>query len=160
MPSFDIVSEIDTHELNNAIDQANREVGTRFDFKDSGATYEFAKDKITMHAENEFQIKQMADILTAKVSKRNIDTKSLEFGKLEKALHEARQTVTVKQGIDQEFAKKITKLIKNSALKVQAAIQGEQIRVTGKKRDDLQDVIALLREEKLELPLQYVNFRD
>lgn len=160
MPSFDIVSEIDSHELTNAIDQANREVGTRFDFKDSGAVYELQKEKINLKASNEFQINQMQEILNLKIAKRNIDIRCLEAGKLETSLHEARMVITVKQGIQQEFAKKIIKTIKDSGLKVQAAIQGEQVRVTGKKRDDLQEVIAFLREKKLEQPLQYINFRD
>ncbi|MGE3919691.1 MAG: YajQ family cyclic di-GMP-binding protein [Gammaproteobacteria bacterium] len=160
MPSFDIVTEIDNHELVNAIDQANREVGTRFDFKDSGALYELKDDKILIKAQNEFQVKQMQEILNLKLSKRGLDIRSLELGKIETALHEARLTITVKKGIKQDFAKKITKLIKESNLKVQASIQGEQIRVTGKKRDDLQDAIALLKDGKLEQPLQYTNFRD
>jgi uncharacterized protein YajQ (UPF0234 family) len=160
MPSFDIVSEIDNHELTNAVDQANREVTTRFDFKDANAKYELQKDKLLLRAQNEFQVKQMQDILNTKIAKRNIDLRCLEAGKIESSLHEARLDITIKQGIKQDFAKKVIKLIKDLGLKVQAAIQGEQIRVTGKKRDDLQAAIAVLREQKLELPLQYVNFRD
>lgn len=160
MPSFDIVSEVDKHELANAIDQANREVDTRFDFKGSGAQYELTQAEILLKAQNEFQIKQMHEILQTKLAKRGIDVKCLSEGKVETSLNEARQKVVVKQGIDKDLAKKITKHIKDSKLKVQAAIQGEQVRVTGKKRDDLQEVIASLREAKMEMPLQYVNFRD
>jgi hypothetical protein len=160
MPSFDIVSEVDNHELTNAIDQSNREVITRFDFKDSGATYEFQENKITLRAQNEFQLKQMQEILNIKLSKRGIDLRSMDFGKVESSLHEARLVITIKQGIEQDFARKVIKLIKNANLKVQAAVQGDQVRVSGKKRDDLQNVIALLKEEKLEQPLQYINFRE
>lgn len=160
MPSFDIVSEIDQHELTNALDQANREVDTRFDFKGSKANYELAENKITLRAQNEFQIKQMLDILQLKMAKRNIDLKYLVTGEIITSLNDARQILEVKQGIDKEAAKKITKFIKDAALKVQAAIQGEQVRVTGKKRDDLQAAIQVLREADLELPLQFTNFRD
>lgn len=160
MPSFDVVSEVNMHEVTNAVDQANREVGTRFDFKDSHAKFKHQDTQITLQAQNEFQLKQMWDILQAKLTKRGIAIGSIEIGKIESSLSEARQTVTIKQGIDTELAKQLVKTIKNSKLKVQAAIQGEQIRITGKKRDDLQEAIALLREQKMSLPLQYVNFRD
>lgn len=160
MPSFDIVSEIDKHELSNAIDQANREVSTRFDLKGTGAEFQLEKETITLSAQNDFQVKQMYDILVGKLAKRNIDIRCLDVGKVESNLSEARQKVTVKQGIDKEFGKKLTKLIKDSNLKVQASIQGEQVRVTGKKRDDLQDAIALMKKTDLEMPLQFVNFRD
>lgn len=160
MPSFDVVSEINPHELSNAIDQANREVQTRFDFKDSNATFMLEKEHVNLKAQNEFQVKQMYEILLGKLTKRNIDIKCLEAGKVESNLHEARQKVQIKQGIDKEMAKKITKAIKDANLKVQAAIQGEQVRVTGKKRDDLQTAIACLKEGKFDLPLQFVNFRD
>jgi len=160
MPSFDVVSEVDMHEVTNAVDQANREVTTRFDFKGTNAKFELKENVVTLRAQADFQVKQMLDILELKLSKRGIDIKAMDVGKLEVALNEARQTVTVKQGIEQATAKKIIKLIKDNKLKVQTAIQGEQVRVTGKKRDDLQDAIALLRESKLDLPLQYVNFRD
>ncbi len=160
MPSFDIVSEVDMHELNNAIDQANREVDNRFDFKGTNAKFELAELKVTMTAPDDFQVKQMQDILQGKLAKRNIDNKCLDYGDMQKSLHEAKIVVTVKQGIDKEPAKKIIKLIKDSKLKVQTAIQAEQIRVTGKNRDDLQDAIALLKSSPLDLPLQYVNFRD
>jgi uncharacterized protein YajQ (UPF0234 family) len=160
MPSFDIVSEVDKQEIRNAVDQSNREVDTRFDFKGTGAKYELAENKITLRAQTEFQLKQMNDILENKFIKRGIGIGSLEIGKVETNLSEARQTITVKQGIDPELAKKLIRIIKDSKMKVQTAIQGEQVRVTGKKRDDLQEAIALIREQKIALPLQYVNFRD
>jgi len=162
MPSFDVVSEVNVHELKNAIDQANREVDNRFDFKGCDAKFEQTADAtITLRAPNDFQIKQMQDILRGKIIKRDIDIRCLDFGKnIETSLNEARQTVTVQQGIDKEQAKKIIKCIKNSKTKVQTAIQEEQIRVTGKKRDDLQSIIALLKESKFEFPLQFGNFRD
>lgn len=160
MPSFDIVSEIDTHELTNAVDQTNREVANRFDFKGSNARVERAELKLTLIAPAEFQIKQMTDILETKLSKRGIDVRCLKFEKLQESLSEARQEIIVRQGIDKELAKKIVKLVKDSKLKVQASIQGEQVRVTGKKRDDLQEAIAALRAAELEMPLQFTNFRD
>jgi hypothetical protein len=160
MPSFDIVSEINSHELTNAIDQCNREITTRFDFKGVKASYEHQEDKVLLKAENEFQLKQMLDILKLKCSKRNIDVQCLEEKEVATNLNEARQEVIIKQGIEKDLAKKIIKIIKDNQSKVQSAIQGEQIRVTGKKRDDLQDVIALLRQQDLGLPLQFTNFRD
>jgi uncharacterized protein YajQ (UPF0234 family) len=160
MPSFDVVSEINMHELVNAVDQCNREVSTRFDFKGSDAKVEQKERELTLTAQNEFQLQQMMDILQMKMVKRGIDIACLEIGEPETANLRSRQQVTVRQGIDKELAKKITKIIKDSKLKVQAAIQGEQVRVTGKKRDDLQDAIALLKEQKLGMPLQYTNFRD
>jgi uncharacterized protein YajQ (UPF0234 family) len=160
MPSFDIVSNIDQHEVTNAVDQANREINTRFDFKDTNARLELGKEGITLIAPTDFQLKQVDEILRNKLTKRQIDIRSLKYKEVNTNLSEAKQLVEVKQGIEQDNAKKIIKLIKDAGLKVQAAIQGEQIRVTGKKRDDLQDVIALLRGSKVELPLQFVNFRD
>jgi uncharacterized protein YajQ (UPF0234 family) len=160
MPSFDVVSEINMHELNNAIDQTNREVSTRFDFKGTDSRVELSGNIITLIAPTEFQVKQMNDILQNRLSKRGVDIKCLEYGKISENINEARQPVTVRQGIDKELAKKITKIIKDSKLKVQSAIQGERVRVTGKKRDDLQEVIALLKKSNNEIPLQYVNFRD
>jgi len=160
MPSFDIVSNIDNHEITNAVDQANREVTTRFDFKDTNARLELNKDKITLIAPTDFQLKQVDEVLRNKFAKRQIDIRSLKYNEISVSLHEAKQIIEVKQGIDTDNAKKITKLIKESGLKVQAAIQGEQIRVTGKKRDDLQEVIAMLKNAKVAIPLQYVNFRD
>jgi hypothetical protein len=160
MPSFDVVSEIDHHELKNALDQANREIGTRYDFKGSNAGIEQSGNALTLEAESEFQIKQMTPILKEKMSKRGIDVDCLEFADIVEMNKRARQSVTVREGLDKDLARKMVKLIKDSKLKVQAAVQGEQLRVTGKKRDDLQQVMALLREAKLDIPLQFNNFRD
>lgn len=160
MPSFDVVSEVNLNEAANAVDQANREVGNRFDFKGTGAKYELKEAVITLIAQNDFQLKQMLDVLQGKLTKRNIDITCLKIDEPQIALNQAKQIVTLRQGIDQPLAKKIVQLIKDSKMKVQASIQGEQVRVTGKKRDDLQDAIALLRNNKLELPLQFNNFRD
>lgn len=161
MPSFDIVSNIDLHEVTNAVDQANREVETRFDFKGTNARFELAKDKITLIAPTEFQLKQLDEILRGKLTKRQIDLRSLDYKSITTNVSEARQEVVVKQGIDQDNAKKITKLIKDAKFKVQASIQGDQVRVTGKKRDDLQEVIAFMRQAKeVAVPVQFINFRD
>lgn len=160
MPSFDVVSKVDNHEVANAIDQTNREISTRFDFRGSNAKAELAKNTITLIAPSDFQLKQLDEILRNKMAKRNVDVRSLEYKDPEVKLNEARQIVEVRQGIQTEQAKKIVKLIKDANLKVQAAIQGEQVRVTGKKKDDLQSVIAMLRDSKLNLPLQFENFRD
>ena len=160
MPSFDIVSEIDKHELSNAIDQTNREISTRFDFKGSDASVELKGSSLTLDATGDFQIKQMHDILYNKLIKRGIDTRCLEPGKINPKGLRVHQEVSLKEGIDKDSAKTVVKTIKDAKLKVQAAIQGEQVRVTGKKRDDLQQVIALLKESSIELPLQFNNFRD
>ncbi len=160
MPSFDVVSEIDLHELSNAVDQANREVGTRFDFKGTDSNFQLKDNEITLESGSDFQLNQMKDILHNKMVKRGLDIACLEANEPEITGKRARQKVVAKQGIDKELARKIVKLVKESKLKVQAAIQGEQVRVTGKKRDDLQQVIAMLKDAKLELPLQYINFRD
>lgn len=160
MPSFDVVSKIDNHEVANAVDQSNREITTRFDFRGSNARVDLAKNTITLIAASDFQLKQLDEILRGKLAKRNVDVRSLEYKDPDIKLNEARQDIEVRQGIDTEKAKKIVKLIKESNFKVQAAIQGDQVRVTGKKRDDLQSVIAFLREAKLELPIQFENFRD
>jgi uncharacterized protein YajQ (UPF0234 family) len=160
MPSFDIVAEVDRHELMNAVDQMNREIANRFDFKGSDAKVTLNDFEMNLEAESDFQLKQMRDIMVNKFSKRNIDTRSLDRGKVEERGLRAYQTIIVKNGIDKEDGKKIIKLIKDSKLKVQAAIQGEQVRVTGKKRDDLQDVIAMLKASDIDLPLQFNNFRD
>lgn len=160
MPSFDVVSEINQHELNNAVDQTNREVGNRFDFKGTNAKVEQKERELTLTGENEFQIQQMADILTGKMTKRGIDIACLDKGKIELSGSTAKQVIVARQGIETELGRKIVKLIKDSKLKVQASIQGEQVRVTGKSRDDLQEVIKLLRGADLGLPLQYTNFRD
>lgn len=160
MPSFDIVSEVDQHEVNNAVDQANREIGARFDFKGSDASIEYADNALKLEAQNEFQVDQMRDILEKKLAKRGIDLGALKPDKVEESGTRARQKIEVRQGIDQDTGRKIVKLVKESKLKVQASIQGDQLRVTGKKRDDLQDAIALLRKSDVGLPLQYQNFRD
>ncbi len=160
MPSFDIVSELDMHEVSNAVDQANREVGTRFDFRGVDARFELNGEVITMFAEVDFQLKQLLDILYAKMTKRNVDIGALEPEKVEGVGKQVRQRLKMKQGIDTPTAKKIVKVIKDKKLKVQAQIQGDQVRVTGKKRDDLQEVIAMLRQEDVGIPLQFNNFRD
>lgn len=160
MPSFDIVSEVDRHEVNNAVDQANREIGARFDFKGSDAKIEYVENSLKLEAQNEFQIDQMRDILEKKLAKRGVDLTALKADKIEETGTRARQKIEVRQGIDQDTGRKIVKLIKESKLKVQASIQGDQLRVTGKKRDDLQEAIALLRKSDVGLPLQYQNFRD
>jgi uncharacterized protein YajQ (UPF0234 family) len=160
MPSFDIVSELDMHEVSNAVDQANRELVNRYDFNKVDATFELAAEVITLQAEVDFQLQQMLEILRTKLVGRKIDIKSMDIGEAHTAHMRARQLVTLKQGLDQPFSKKIIKLIKDKKLKVQTQVQGEQVRVTGKKRDDLQSVMAMLREEDLELPLQFNNFRD
>ena len=161
MPSFDVVSEVDLHEVRNATDQANKEVTTRFDFKGSDANFELKDDIITLKAENTFQLKQMMDILRNKFTKRNIDAGALDPQQAnETGINNASQKVLIKQGLDSENGKKVVKALKGAKLKVQSQIQGEQVRVTGKKRDDLQEAIALLREQELGLPLQFTNFRD
>mgnify|MGYP001272005929 FL=1 len=161
MPSFDIVSEVDMHEIANAIDQANREVGTRFDFKGIDAKFELVSPTaISVSAEVDFQVHQMLDVLRGKIIKRGVDTKSLIEGDIQVSGQKATMMVKVQQGIESDVARKIVKMVKDAKLKVQTAIQGEKLRVSGKKRDDLQKVIAMLKEEKLEIPLQYNNFRD
>jgi len=160
MPSFDVVSEIDTHELTNAVDQAIRELSQRFDFKGTDAAFELEETTVTMSAPADFQLKQMLEILKLKVAKRGIDVACLEVKDPVVNLATAKQQVILKHGIDQETGKKVSRLLKDSKLKVQAQIQGEKVRVTGKKRDDLQEAIALLRKTTFEVPLQFNNFRD
>jgi len=161
MPSFDIVSEVDMHEVNNALDQSNREVGTRFDFKGVDASFELNNDsEITVSAEADFQIQQMLEMLRSKMVKRGIDIKSLKEGEVQMVGKKASMIVTVQQGIESDIARKIVKAVKEAKLKVQTAIQGEKLRVTGKKRDDLQQVIAFLKEGSFGVPLQFDNFRD
>ncbi len=160
MPSFDIVSKINAHEIQNAVDQANKEVTTRFDFKDTNARFELKENKILLVGPTDFHLKQMKEILVAKLSKRDVDIRSIKFLDITTTLKEAKQEAEIKQGIDSNIAKEIVKIIKNSKAKVQAAIQGDQVRVTGKKRDDLQEVISLLRSSPIEIPLQFENFRD
>jgi len=160
MPSFDVVSQVDMHELTNAIDQSNREISTRFDFKGTNSRVEHSNNELTLIAPAEFQIKQISDILQNKLSKRKIDVTCLDMGKIVESNNETRQPIIIRQGIDKELAKNITKIIKESKFKVQSSIQGEQVRVTGKKRDDLQELISLLKNSNLGQPLQYINFRD
>jgi len=161
MPSFDIVSEVKEVELRNAVDQANKEISNRFDFKGSDARVEQDEHVLTLFADDEFKIGQVYDVLIVKLAKRSVDLRSLEKGDLEKAGGDkVRQTVTVRTGVDPELAKKLVRLIKDAKLKVQASIQGEAVRVSGAKRDTLQEAIALVRKSITDFPLQYENFRD
>ena len=160
MPSFDVVSEVNHHELSNALDQANREVSTRFDFKGTGSNFELAESQITMNTESEFQLQQMYDMLCNKLVKRGVDITCLELADPVVQLKTATQVVTVREGIETVDSKKMVKLIKERKIKVQTSIQGDQLRVSGKKRDDLQTVMALLKDGDFGLPLQFKNFRD
>jgi uncharacterized protein YajQ (UPF0234 family) len=160
MPSFDIVSELSPHEVANAVDQANREVSTRFDFKGTNAKFELKDFVVTLSAPADFQLKQMMDILKLKLTKRGIDIVCMKVDEPIVTGQTAKQVATLRQGIDTELGKKLQRLIKDSKLKVQAAIQDQQVRVSGKSKDDLQAAIALVRGGKLELPLQFTNFRD
>jgi uncharacterized protein YajQ (UPF0234 family) len=160
MPSFDVVSDFDAHEVSNAVDQSNREVSTRFDFKSTGSKYELEGQLITLTTQSDFQLKQMLDILRQKLAKRGIDVACMKEDEPETTGTVARQQVLLRKGIDQPLAKSLVKKIKGSKLKVQAAIQGDKLRVSGKKRDDLQSVISMLKDMDVDLPLQYENFRD
>jgi uncharacterized protein YajQ (UPF0234 family) len=161
MPSFDIVSEVDKQEVRNAVDQVNKEVGTRFDFKGSDARVEQADYTLTVFADDEFKLDQVFDILTAKLAKRNVDVRSLDKGQVEKISgNKVKQFVTVKTGVESELAKKIIRLIKDSKLKVQGSIQGDTVRVSGAKRDTLQEAIQLVKKSVTDFPLQFQNFRD
>ena len=160
MPSFDVVSDFDAHEASNAVDQANREVGNRFDFKGTGSRFELDGQLISLSSQSDFQLKQMLDILRQKLAKRGVDIACMQEEEPEITGSEARQKVILRRGIETPLARDLVKRIKGSKLKVQAAIQGDKLRVSGKKRDDLQSVIALLKDAKLDLPLQYENFRD
>ena len=160
MPSFDIVSEVDLHEVSNAVDQTNREVSTRFDFKGSDARVDHSDAALTLHADNEFQIRQVLDILYKKMAKRGIDIAALSEGKPVTSGKKTKLDVTVQQGIDQDMARKLVQRVKQAKLKLQASIQGEKVRVSGKNRDDLQNIINELKNAGLEQPLQYSNFRD
>ena len=162
MPTFDIVSEVDKTEVKNAVDQTNKEVGTRFDFKGSDARIEQAELVLTVFADNEFQLNQVQDVLNAKLTKRGVDIKCLEIGeKIEKISgNKVKRACTIKTGVEIELAKKIVKLIKDSKMKVQASIQGDTVRVSGKNRDDLQEAIAFTKKTITDFPLQYQNFRD
>ena len=160
MPAFDVVSEVDLQEVRNAVDQASRELRSRFDFRGVDASFELSDQGIEVAAFEDFQLKQMEDMLRAKMANRNIDAASLDPEPIEGAGKQRRQLFRLRQGIDRDSAKRITKLVKDSKRKVQAQINGEKVRVTGKKRDDLQAVIALLKDAELEVPLQFDNFRD
>jgi len=157
MPSFDVVSEVDLQEVRNAVDQANREIGTRFDFKGVDAAFELGDGEVALRAEQEFQLGQMMDILRQKLVKRKVDVGCMDIKDPETSLNAARQRVVIRQGIETDTAKRMVKAIKGSKIKVQAQIQGEQLRVNGKKRDDLQQVIAMLREADYGLPLRASN---
>ncbi len=162
MPSFDVVSELDHHEVANAVDQARREIGNRFDFKGVNASFEHneKENELVLVAEADIQLGQMLDMLRQKLVKRGIDVGCLEVADPEASGQTVRQKVTLREGVDTELARKIVKMVKETKKKVQAAIQGDQVRITGKKRDDLQEVITLLKGADLGLPLQYTNFRD
>jgi uncharacterized protein YajQ (UPF0234 family) len=161
MPSFDVVSEVNEVEVRNALDQANKEIGTRFDFKGSDARIEYKDKTLTLYADDDFKLKQVTDILTGKLAKRQVDVRSLKYADAEKISgNKVKQAITVRTGVDQELAKKVVRLLKDSKLKVQGSIQGEAIRVSGAKRDELQNAIALIRKSITDFPLQYQNFRD
>ncbi|MBA2658167.1 MAG: YajQ family cyclic di-GMP-binding protein [Nitrosospira sp.] len=161
MPSFNIVSEVDKQEVRNAIDQVNKEVGTRFDFKGSDARVEHADLKLTIYADDEFQLSQVLDILMAKLAKRGVDVRCLDKAAAEKISgNKVKQEVTVKTGVESELAKKIIRLVKDSKLKVQGSIQGEAVRISGAKRDTLQEAIQLIKKSITEFPLQFQNFRE
>jgi len=161
MPSFDIVSEVNEVEVRNALDQSNKEISTRFDFKGSDARVEYKDKVLTLYADDDFKLKQVTDIVTGKLAKRQVDVRSLKFGDVEKISgNKVKQAVTVRTGVETELAKKIVRIVKDSKLKVQASIQGDAVRVTGAKKDDLQAAIALVRKTITDFPLQYQNFRD
>lgn len=160
MPSFDIVSEVDLHEVSNAVDQANREIGNRFDFKGTDSRIERSENELTLHSQSDFQLRQMQDILHAKLAKRGVDIQSLVDGEVIDRGNRATLVTTIRQGIDQDTARRIVRLVKDSRLKAQATIQADQVRVSGKSRDDLQKIISTLRAASLDIPLQFSNFRD
>jgi uncharacterized protein YajQ (UPF0234 family) len=161
MPSFDIVSEVDSQEIDNAVNQARKEIAQRYDFKGTQTEIELEKNEIRLSSDDDYKVKAVVEVLQSKVIRRGISPKALVYGKIEPAAGgRAKQTITVQHGIEVEKARHIVKLIKDRKLKVQAQIQGDQVRVSGKKRDDLQAVIQLLKEQDLDLPLQFVNFRD
>ena len=160
MPSIDVVSEVDLHEVSNAVDQANREVSQRYDFKGTDARYEQKENIITMSAPSDFQLQQMLDIVRLKLTKRAVDVACMKVDEPVLTGQTARQVITLRQGIDTELGKRIQRQIKDSKLRVQASIQGEQVRINGKKRDDLQAAISLIKQADIDLPLQFSNFRD
>lgn len=161
MPSFDVVSEANIVEVKNALDQANKEISTRFDFKGSDARIEQKERELTAYADSDFQLDQVRDVLTGKLVKRNVDVRFLDIGKIEKiGGDKVKQLIKIKNGIESDAAKKIVRIVKDSKMKVQASIQGDAVRITGAKRDDLQAAMALLRKEVADLPLEFNNFRD
>ena len=161
MPSFDIISEVNQVEVRNAVDQANKELSTRFDFKGSDARVEQAEKVLTLYADDDFKLAQVTDIVTGKLTKRGVDIRALKYGDVEKISgNKVKQAVTLRVGIEQELSKKIVKLIKDAKMKVQASIQGDAVRVSGAKRDDLQDAIALVKKSITDFPVQFGNFRD
>ncbi len=162
MPSFDIVSQLNLQEVDNALNQARKEVGQRYDFKDSATTIEFdKKEKIAIESADEFKVEAVDDVLREKFAKRQVSLKALDFGKVEPGpMGRAKQEIKLKQGIDSDRAREIVKLVKDAKLKVQAQIMGDQVRVSGKKRDDLQSAIAAIKAKDMDLPLQFVNFRE
>ena len=160
MPSFDIESNVDLHELTNAIDQSNRVIANRYDFKEANASFEFANETVKLYAKEVFQIDQMIPILKENLAKRSIDLKSLKLGEKTETNNMASLNAEIIQGINQEVAREIVKIIKSSKIKVQSSIQGDSLRVSGKKRDELQEIISLLRNQEIEIPLQFKNFRD
>ena len=160
MPSFDIKSELDHHEVTNAVDQANIVLQNRFDFKGTGAEFTISDKEINLSAKEEFQIHQMLPVLNESLAKRGVDLKSLKPGDVEVSGSSSQQVITLQEGIDKELAKKITTMIKQSKSKVQASIQGYSVRINGKKRDELQEIIQVIKDQNYDLPLQFVNFRD
>lgn len=161
MPSFDIVSKVDIQEVDNAVNSSLKEVGQRYDFKGSNCSIERTDDEITVKADDNYKLEQIHDILKTHFTRRKIDAKSLEFGKVEMASgNSVRQKIKVRQGIDSDTAKMLIKEIKASKIKVQASIRGEELRIDGKKRDELQEVISMIKEKKIDLPLQFINFRE
>lgn len=161
MPSFDVVSEANLVEVKNAVDQANKEISTRFDFKGSDARVEQKERELTAYADSDFQLNQVRDVLTSKLVKRNVDVRFMDNGKIEKiGGDKVKQVIKIKNGIESDAAKKIVRIIKDSKMKVQASIQGDAVRITGAKRDDLQAAMALLKKDVTDLPLEFNNFRD
>jgi len=160
MPSFDIESKVDLHELTNAIDQSNRVITNRYDFKEANASFEFANEIVKLNAKEIFQIDQMIPILKENLAKRSIDLKALKLGEKSISNNTASMSANITQGINQDIAREIVKTIKSSKIKVQSSIQGDSLRITGKKRDELQEIISLLKKEEIEIPLQFKNFRD
>ena len=160
MPSFDIESNVDLHELTNAIDQSNRVIANRYDFKEANASFEFVNETVKLNAKEVFQIDQMIPILKENLAKRSIDLKSLKLGEKSETNNMASLNAEIIQGINQEIAREIVKIIKSSKIKVQSSIQGDSLRISGKKRDELQEIISLLKNQEIEIPLQFKNFRD